>query len=349
MNADDLVALNEEIAGLARAGLPLDQGLAAMAREMGRGQLRQVTADLAEDLRAGHTLPQALERQKDRLPPYYAGLITAGIRVGRVHDVLASLSLYARSLLIIRRIIVDALIYPAIVTTFALVLFGIMFYFIMPQFEKIYADFKLKLPLLTEVLIVLGRHHMVIFVIPLAVLIVGVVVLRFVLKSTTRGRVLWTRLVYSLPLIGVLVRSARLAAFADLLAILVDHEVPLPEAFQLAGQATSDPLVCQQVERVMAKLNLGVPLGEALKGRGLVPEWVSWMTGVGERKGTLGDTLHHIGEMYRREVEMRAAVLRNVLPPVLIIATAAVFVLFFVLAMMLPLVRLIEGLSGAKV
>ena len=67
MNPDELIALNEEIAGMARAGLPLDQGLAALAREMGKGRLQQVTANLAKDLRAGQTLPQALERQAGRV------------------------------------------------------------------------------------------------------------------------------------------------------------------------------------------------------------------------------------------------------------------------------------------
>src|SRR5205814_5250782 len=91
MNPDDLIALNEEIAGMARAGLPLDQGLAALAREMGRGRLQQVTAALAKDLRAGQTLPQALERQAGRVPPFYAGLVAAGVRTGRICGVLATL------------------------------------------------------------------------------------------------------------------------------------------------------------------------------------------------------------------------------------------------------------------
>src|SRR5580693_1936284 len=63
LSADDLIALNEEIAGMARAGLPLDQGLAALAREMGRGRLQKVTAKIAADLHAGFTLPEALDRQ----------------------------------------------------------------------------------------------------------------------------------------------------------------------------------------------------------------------------------------------------------------------------------------------
>ena len=70
MNSDDLVTLNDEIAGMAKAGLPLDQGLAALAREMNRGRLQRATERIAADLKRGQTLPQALENQGDRVPRF---------------------------------------------------------------------------------------------------------------------------------------------------------------------------------------------------------------------------------------------------------------------------------------
>src|SRR4051812_38592603 len=97
LSEEDLITLNEEIAGMARAGLPLDQGLTALAREMGRGRLQAVTRQLADDLRAGLTLPQALQKQQGRIPSFYAALLAAGIRSGRIGDVLGTLTLYARS------------------------------------------------------------------------------------------------------------------------------------------------------------------------------------------------------------------------------------------------------------
>ena len=69
------------------------------------------------------------------------------------------------------------------------------------------------------------------------------------------------------------------------------------------------------------------------------------MVGLGEQRGTLGNTLHQIAEMYRRQVEMRAALLRSVLPPFLVVITAGLFVALFVFVMILPMVKLIEGLS----
>src|SRR5262245_12663831 len=149
MNDEELIALNEEIAGMARAGLPLDQGLTAMAREMGPTGLKRVTMALAEDLRAGHTLPQALARQEQRVPPFYASLVTAGIRSGRIADVLATLTLYARSVSGIRATIREALYYPAVILFFGLLLFLGYGLVVLPMFKQIFEEFGVKLPPLT--------------------------------------------------------------------------------------------------------------------------------------------------------------------------------------------------------
>lgn len=345
MTPDDLIALNEEIAGMARAGLPLDRGLAALAQEMGRGRLRQVTEALAKDLRAGQTLPEALERQSGHVPPFYAGLITAGIRTGRVWEVLATLTAYARSLVELRTTIVDAFFYPAIVLLFAFGLFGFMCFFVVPQFDQIFREFQMTLPAATEVVLVIGRQPLGRIVLPIVALALGFFMLRLIMLSTEPGRYLWAQAVYTVPVVGTLIRAARLAAFTELLAILVDHETPLPEAFRLAGEASSEPVMAITSRLVHQDLTQGQSLGSVLRGRGLVPEWVSWMTGLGEQRGTLGKTLHQIADMYRRQVDMRAAMLRSILPPFLIIATAGLFTVFFVFAMMLPMIKLLEGLS----
>ncbi len=345
MNAEELIALNEEIAGMARAGLPLDQGLAALARDMGRGRLKQVTAALAQDLKAGHPLPEALHRQAGRVPSYYSGLIAAAIRTGRIAEVLATLTDYARAIVTLRTLVIDALLYPGIVLVVGAVLFGLLCTAVLPQFDQIYTDFHMQLPWVTQVVMKFGRNPVGMLVAPLALvgacLLLGYLGMRF----TERGRYRWAEIVYSVPLAGTLIRSARLAAFTELLAILVDHALPLPEAFQLAGEASSDPVMAWQARDICRQLNEGRSLGETLHGRGLVPEWVAWMTGLGERRGTLGKTLHQVADLYRRQVEMRAALLRSVLPPIFIIVIAGFFVGFFVFAGMLPMLKLLEAFS----
>jgi type IV pilus assembly protein PilC len=347
LSAEDLITLNEEIAGMARAGLPLDQGMAALAREMRGGRLQRVTADIAADLRGGSTLPEAMAKQAGRVPPFYAGLVAAGVRSGRIGDVLATLTVYARTIADLRAIILGALFYPAMVMLLAFTLFCFVFLYLMPQYEEIFNSFRIRLPLVTEIMIGISHHPLPIIGIPLGI-VAALVVARLGMGWTGKGRRLWTRFVYGVPLVGTLLRSARLAAFTDLLGILVDHGMPLPDAFVMAGQSSSDPFMAEAAVHVRADLSRGDPLGEVLRRRQLVPELVAWMTAMAERRGNLGETLHHVSAMYRRQAEMRAALLRSVLPPFLILITAGLLVGLFVTGVALPMVSLLEGLSGNK-
>jgi type II secretory pathway component PulF len=345
LSAEDLITLNDEIAGMARAGLPLDQGMAALAKEMRRGRLQRVTADIAADLRRGSTLPEAMARQAGRVPRFYAGLVAAGVRSGRISDVLATLTVYARTLADLRSLIVGALFYPAMVTLLAFTLFGFVFFYLIPQYEEIFNSFRIRLPLLTEIMIGISHHPLPVLGIPLGIA-AALVIARLGMGRTGKGRRAWTRFVYGVPLVGTLLRSARLAAFTDLLGILVDHGTPLPDAFVMAGESSSDPFMAEAAGRVREDLCQGQPLGEVLRRHQLVPELVAWMTAMAERHGNLGETLHHVAAMYRRQAEMRAALLRSVLPPFLIIVTAGILVTLFIIGVALPMVRLLEGLSG---
>ncbi len=346
LSPDDLITLNEEIAAMARAGLPLDQGLAAMAHEMGSGRLQRATSEIANDLRSGMTLPEALGRQAGRVPDFYPALVSVAVRSGRVSEILATLTVYARSITDLRSTVFGAIFYPSVVLAFSFVLFGFVSWKIIPQFERIFADFGLDLPIITQIAIQIGRHPMEFVLVPPLTIVIAISLAKLSLRGTETGRRAWTRFVYSMPLVGTLVRSARLAAFSDLLAILVDHAMPLPEAFRLAGKASSDPLMASAAVYVEQDLCDGKTLGEALRTRRLVPELIAWMTGLGERRGNLSQSLHQAAQVYRRQVEMRAAMLRSVLPPFLILGTAAVLVGFFALSMFLPLIKLLAELSG---
>lgn len=346
LSADDLITLNEEIASMARAGLPLDQGLATLAREMRSGRLRQATAEVAADLAAGLTLDEALRRQAGRVPEFYSSLVSAGVRTGRLAEVLATLTVYARTIADMRSTVIGAVFYPAVVLVFAFALFAFMCGFIMPQFERIFRDFGLKLPVITQAAMQIGRYPGPVLVVAPSAVILGLVLARFSLRGTDAGRRAWARVLYAMPLVGTLIRSSRLAAFTDLLAILVEHALPLADAFRLAGHASSDPIMAQAARLVEQDLRDGATLGDSMRRRHLVPELIAWMTALGERRGRLAPSLRQAAEVYRRQAEMRALLLRTVLPPFLILTTAALIVGFFVFAMLMPLVKLIGELAG---
>jgi type II secretory pathway component PulF len=344
MTSEELVTLNDQIASMARAGLPLDQGLHALARDMAAGRLRRVTMALANDLQAGATLAQALEARRNEVPPYYGALMTAGVRSGRIADVLATLTAYARSIVHLRTILVEAAFYPGVILLYGFTIFSALILFVVPQFEQIYRDFNMKLPALTELVLWLAQETWGFIVVVPLVGLLTLLLLRFAFGLDERGRRAWARWVYAVPIVGTMIRSARLAAFADLLAILVENETPLPEAFRLAGQACSDPITAAEAQQAAKELETGLALGDVLRHRGLAPEWVGWMLGHGERAGNLPASLRQIASLYRRAVEIRAHFLRTSLPPFLILLLAVVFMTTFVIAIMLPIFQLFRAL-----
>ena len=259
---------------------------------------------------------------------------------------LATLTLYARSIADFKDAVSSALLYPAMVLLLGIGLIIFVGMAIMPQFIDIFREFRLRLPLLTQALVFVGEHPVQILVLPLIVMVVVFLGARWALRAGANGRVLWARFIYAIPMFGTLIRSARLAAFTDLLAILVDESVPLPEGLRLAAAASSDPLLTDGAERIEHDLREGMPLGQALRQRGLMPDLVVWMIGLGEKQGTLGTSLHQVAQLYRRQTELRAALLRTVLPPLLIVCLAAILGGLFIFGLMTPLVGLLEGLSG---
>lgn len=345
LSAPDLITLNDEIAAMARAGLPLDQGLRALAREMRSGRLQRVTAAVAADLEAGRTLPEALDAQAGRVPPFYGALVSAGVRSGRLDSVLATLTIYARSIADLRATVIGAVFYPVVVLIVACALFGFIASFLLPQFDHLFRGFGINLPPVTRAALAIGRHPIEVFVVGPGSLVMLIILTRLALTGGF-GQYTRTRLLYSVPLVGTLIRSSRMAAFVDLLAILVEHELPLPAAFRLAGEAASDPIMAMASGQIESDLSGGMPLAESLRNRRAVPGLMAWMMLVGERRGRLAESLRQAAEVYRRQAEMRALLLRSVLPPVLLLGISAVVVGFFIAALFMPLIKLITELSG---
>src|SRR5205085_1317051 len=121
-------------------------------------------------------------------------------------------------------------------------------------------------PWMTEMVLTVSRYPMFCLVLPAAIFLSGLVFLKFRYSYSEYHRCLWASTIYNIPLVGTLIRSARLSAFTDLLAILVDHEVPLTDAFRLAGDASSDPVMAASAKQIHHELTSGHTLGEVLDG-----------------------------------------------------------------------------------
>jgi general secretion pathway protein F len=316
---DQLVALNDEIASLVRAGVPLELGL----REVGSdsaGRLKEISEALAARMSSGASLSEALHAEQARLPAAYRTVVEAGLRAGRLPAALESLSNYARELVELRRQITLALLYPLIVVSLAYLLFVVVIVDLVERLRETYELFRL--PIHWPLAIVISAAEAAArwwWILPACL---GISILWWL---TTGGAHLLNfngpaRPLAWFPGVGLISRRFQFANFADLLALLVEHDVPLGEAMRLSADATAEASLVNSAHQLAALVEQGdFATGSGRRHYGL-PPFLFWVLTRGQKSRELPRLLRHAATIYRR----RAANLVNWFKVVFPIVTALV-------------------------
>lgn len=343
LSGDEALAMSARISGLARAGLPLAPSLAAMAEELPRGRLRRSMLDLSRELESGESVDKALQSQGRRIPPHLRGLVAAGVRSGRLGEVLGEFSQYATTGVELRRRLRLNLAYPAFSLLITVALFAFVSVGVIPQFESIFRDFGIPLPRLTLVVIALSDRTsgiwQTILVVAALIAVGSMGAYLFLPTATFRG------LLGHVPLLGGVWRWTSLAEFCHWLAMLLDHDLPMPEALRLAGEGVQDSSILADTRRMTEDMEDGKTLAQAMTDRRAFPPRLPRLLHWGEKRNSLPQVLHMAGEMFAARAAAQsnfAAAALGVLCFVVII----VGVNLMILGLMLPMITLISKLSG---
>jgi len=345
----DLTAINDEIAALARAGVPLEKGLRELGPDLPR-RLAQISADVAERLSQGQTLAEAIGDRSSGFPPIYRAVVEAGMRAGRLPAALEGLAGSARRLAEVRRFVSAAMIYPLIVLLLAYTLFV---FFIVRLLPKLLTVFDVgrpgaeRLPRFVEGLRGLGPG--VAWwgpVIPaLLLLAVGIWWYRSKQSLVLAGRggaLAW------IPAIRRLVRSAESTCLTDLLVLLLEHGVALHEAIPLAAEATGNAGTVASARRIAEALERGtLPAAGGEKNRGF-PSLVTWLISNERSQSRLIPLLQHTADNYREQVFRQAAWIKMYLPVIFVVAVGGTAVAAYALCVFVPMADLLKHLADAR-
>ena len=345
LSGAEALELSAQLAGLARAGLPMASGLAALAEELPRGRLRRSMKELAARLESGMSLTEAIEDQKGRIPPHLRGLVIAGARSHRLGDVLGEFSVFASIGVELRRRLWLSLAYPVLTLLLTLSVFAFVGIILIPQFESIFRDFGVPLPGVTLAILGLADRHGRPSGRTLAVL-AGLAGRRlrlgaylFLPTATLRG------LAGRVPLVGGVWRWTSLSEFCHLLALLLEHRLPMPEALRLSGDAVQDSGLQSATHHMAADVEDGKTLARAMAECRPFPPRLPRLLQWGEKRGGLPEVLHMAGEMFAARASAHSTFAGTAL-------SVACFVLILlgvnliVLGLMLPMISLINRLSG---
>jgi general secretion pathway protein F len=337
---EQLIALNDEIAALVRAGVPLSGGLDLVSRDL-PGRLGRLSAALAGRLEAGESLPQALAASPGVFSPVYAAVVEAGIASGRLPTALEELSTSLRRVAELRRMTASALVYPLLVLLIMYVLFLFSIVRLQPQVRSAYASFDVPESRWNVWLVELGQSAAAWGPwLPVAVAVPLALAWYWSGRSVARPGGLLSRLFGRAWPANQLRRCSGLAAFADLLALMLQHEVPLDRALRLAGEASGDAQLrvsarqLADASRRGAVDSAGTPAG--------FPPLIGWLLASGNAQPALAASLRHTAEAYRRRAERLDDWLRLYLPIGLTLAIGGTVVVFYALSVFVPWYGLLD-------
>ncbi len=339
LSDEDSAELARQIALLAERGLPLPAGLRALGAEQPSARLRRALGELADQLESGKSLPEALDQLGSLVPPSVRALLLAGIKSGRFVEVVEE-HLHNRARLgELQRRMRNLLIYPGLLVIVCMVALVLMEHFVISQFREMYDEFDASLPPLTHGVLMVSSG-VAYFIVGAAAAFVAMWLL-LLLGSRSAFR---RRLAYRLPLVGRLWRFTVLAQFTRLAALLVRHSVPLPDALHLSAGATGDPELRRSVGRVVTAILAGKPLGARLAADRSLPAGLAQVITWGEDQNALGESLLLAGEMYEARAIGQLSFTAMIAPP-LGLTIALFFFGLIIIALMLPLIELLETLA----
>jgi len=341
----DVAVFLRQLATLLRAGLPLVRALEVLGRQGGEAALRGVVGELAERLRAGGSLAEAMAAHPRVFSTLDVSMVRAGEASGALDAVLERLAHFAEKSLQLRGRIRTALIYPAVVLAVAGGILATLLAFVVPRFQQIFADLLKGAPLppLTQAVLDLSGwvrdHWLAGFGVGLLLALLGPVVLR-----TARGRRGRDAVLRRVPVLGNFLVKAAVARGTRTLGTLLASGVPILPALLIAREVCGQSQVADELARVHERVKAGEPVARPLAEGGVFPPLVSSLVDVGEQSGQLPAMLARVADIYEEEVDQAAAGLGAALEPVLILFLALV-VGVIVIALFLPIVRIVQLLS----
>jgi len=342
-----LTVFTRQLATLIDVGMPLLRGLRILEEQAESRALKRVITEVATSVESGGTLSEALAAHPRVFSPLYVNMVKAGEIGGILEVVLRRQADFMEKALKIKGKIKAAMFYPAAVLVTATGILTLLLSFVIPRFQEVFAGLLngREMPAFTLLVLKISevfKSHCLTAGMTLLALAAA-----FQLLVRTRcGRRWFDRFKLSLPVLGKVFRKVALARFARTFGTLLGSGVPILQALTIVKETAGNLIVGGVIAKVHDSVKEGESIAGPLRESRIFPAMVAGMVDVGEQTGALPDLLLRIAETYDEEVDNAVSAATALLEPIMIIFLAVV-VGSIVIAMFLPLIRIIEdGIGG---
>jgi type IV pilus assembly protein PilC len=344
----ELAVFSRQFATLVASGMPMLRTLHTLEEQTQDDAIREAVAGLRADVEAGSSLEQAMQRHPKVFDRLFRAMVRAGEQSGRLEEALDRIAFQVEKTDALRRQVKSAMMYPALVFGFALVVLIAIVMFVIPVFANIFKELAEEHPgeaggLPAPTALCVGLSNLLtgswyILLPGLAIAFFGF----FKWKKTEKGKEMWDRFTLRLPFkIGDVIQKVALARWSRTFAGSVSSGVPMLQSIQLTGETAGNVVVEQAMDDVYASVKRGGSVAGPIEGNAIFPPMVGHMVAVGEETGQLEHMLSKIADFYEAEVDAKVKALTALIEPIMIVFVGGM-VGFIVVSMYLPLFSIYE-------
>ena len=342
----DLTGFTRQLATLVNAGLPLMRCIDVLKKQKMAPAMMDCLNGISEGISGGATFSEALTAYPKVFDNLYVNMVKAGEAGGVLEVVLNRLAEFAEKAQKIKNKVKGAMIYPSVVLVAAIGITAFLLVTVIPKFQQVFNDILggQSLPAITEFVMGLSafvQHNGL----QIFAGVAAVVVLYKMFGKTKFGAYQLDRLRLAVPVTGTLVKRTAISQFSRTLGTLLSSGVPILQALVIVRDTTANRVVRRAIQSVHDAVKEGESMTDPLAASGVFPPMVVSMVQVGEETGQLSDMLTRIANTYDDEVDNAVAGMTAAIEPALIIFLAVV-VGTIVIAMFLPMIKIISSVSG---
>jgi type IV pilus assembly protein PilC len=344
---NDLSIFCRQFSTMIDAGVSLVRALDVLGEQTQNPKLKRIIKEIQVEVESGQTLSKSMAKYPKVFSNLFIGLIRAGEVGGVLEEALQRLSHFLEKDMELRRKVKAALTYPAIVVVVAILIVLGLCTFIVPKFIELFKDLGVKeLPAMTQMLVDFSDFLKNKWYIGIAIVVLLWVSIKM-FGRTKVGRRVIDRVKLKVPVFGKLGHKICLARFSRTLSTLLVSGVPILQAMETVAGTVGNEIISEAIMNARARIREGDRINDPLEKSRMFPPMVVHMISIGEESGALDQMLSKVAEFYEGEVESALQSLTAAIEPVMIVFLG-VCVGFIVIAMFLPLIQVIQNLSGGS-
>ncbi|MFZ5798695.1 MAG: type II secretion system F family protein [Desulfobulbaceae bacterium] len=340
----DIVIFTRQLSTMIDAGLPLVQCLQILSKQQENPTFKKVLLTIQSDVETGNTLADSMRKHPKVFESLYSNMIEAGELGGILDTILQRLASFMEKAMALQKKIKGAMTYPAICLAISGVILVVILIFVIPVFEKMFADFGAALPAPTQIVVNMSNNFKSNFI----YLAIGIAAIIFTFKkiyATEKGQIKIDAIMLKLPVVGSLIRRVAVAKFTRTMSTMLQSGVPILDALQVVAKTAGNKVIEIAVFRVRDAIAEGRSIAEPLEETGVFPNMVVQMINVGESVGALDTMMEKIADFYDEEVDQAVENLTAMIEPFMMVFLGGI-IGGLVVAMYLPIFEIAGAVGG---